>query len=108
MTSSSRSAAPTPRPVQEGRFAETSCQSAATRRDVVPVGSSSTDLIRVRMSTYSARIQQISIGVLLPPNLWEDRRLVSLRLAPARNNQLRGINRAKDFEIAATLRSFGA
>jgi hypothetical protein len=54
---------------------------------------------------YSADLDRC---FLLPPDLWEDRRLVSLRLAPTRNNQLRGINWARDFEIAATLRSFGA
>ena len=45
---------------------------------------------------------------LLPVELWSGRRQIHLRLAPARNNQLLGINWAKDFEFDATLRPHGA
>jgi hypothetical protein len=45
---------------------------------------------------------------LLPLELWSGRRRIHLRLTPARNNQLLGINWAKDFEFAATLGPRGA
>jgi hypothetical protein len=34
--------------------------------------------------------------------------MVQLRLAPARNNQRRGIHWTRDYEFAARIRSFGA
>ena len=45
---------------------------------------------------------------LLPLELWSGRRQIHLRLNPARNNQMLGINWAKDFEFAATLVPHGA
>jgi hypothetical protein len=45
---------------------------------------------------------------LLPVELWSGRRQIHLRLTPARNNQLLGINWARDFEFAATLGPHGA
>jgi PD-(D/E)XK endonuclease len=45
---------------------------------------------------------------LLPPQLFERRRLVHLRLAPSRNKQSAGINWAAVFEIAVTLDRLGA
>jgi hypothetical protein len=45
---------------------------------------------------------------LLPAELWSGRRQLHLRLAPARNNQARGVNWARDFEFAAKLGPQGA
>jgi PD-(D/E)XK endonuclease len=44
----------------------------------------------------------------LPIDWIGDRRQILLRLAPAHNNQRRGIHWAKDFEFAATLNRYGA
>jgi len=41
---------------------------------------------------------------LVPIARIDGRPTVHLRVAPARNNQVRGVNRAEDFEFAATLR----
>jgi hypothetical protein len=45
---------------------------------------------------------------LLPVELWSGRRQIHLRLTPTRNNQLVGINWARDFEFAARLGAHGA
>jgi hypothetical protein len=45
---------------------------------------------------------------LLPVDLWSGRRQIHLRLSPTKNNQLLGINWARDFEFAATLGAHGA
>jgi hypothetical protein len=42
---------------------------------------------------------------LVPIARIDGRPTVHLRVAPTRNNQIRGVNRAEDFEFAATLRS---
>ena len=44
----------------------------------------------------------------LPFELFVGRTTVSLRLAPCKNNQTRGINWAEDFEFAAKLGPYGA
>jgi hypothetical protein len=56
-------------------------------------------------AAYSADLEQC---YLLPPELWERRRMVQLRLAPTRNNQRRGIHWARNYEFAARIRSYGA
>ena len=40
---------------------------------------------------------------LLPPSHFSGRRVVHLRIAPSRNNQQTGINRADQFELDARL-----
>jgi hypothetical protein len=42
---------------------------------------------------------------LIPIGRIDGRPTVHLRMAPTRNNQVRGVNRAEDFEFAATLRA---
>jgi hypothetical protein len=42
---------------------------------------------------------------LVPISRIDGRPTVHLRVAPARNNQARGVNRAEDFDFAVTLRS---
>jgi hypothetical protein len=102
-----------------GRLLRVQCKWAALCGDILSVrcysarrGAGGTFINRLYssadvdvFSVYSADLDQC---FLLPPHLWENRRVVSLRLAPTRNNQLRGINWAMDFELAATLQSFGA
>jgi PD-(D/E)XK endonuclease len=42
---------------------------------------------------------------VLPPRLFSGRRVVHLRVAPCRNNQKVGVNRADDYELGARLES---
>jgi hypothetical protein len=42
---------------------------------------------------------------LLSPDVFDGRRAVQLRVAPSRNNQRLGVNRADDFDFAARLTS---
>ena len=57
------------------------------------------------IAAYCADLEQC---YLLPITQFEERRAIQLRLAPSRNNQRVGINWAKDYEFAATLRRSGA
>jgi hypothetical protein len=56
-------------------------------------------------ASYSGDLEEC---FLLPPELWANRRMVQLRIAPTRNNQRRGVHWARDYEFAARIRSFGA
>ena len=51
------------------------------------------------LAAYSAELDRC---YLLPMSL-ATRRMVHLRLAPSRNNQLIGVNWARDYEFGATL-----
>jgi hypothetical protein len=63
---------------------------------------------RDEVDMFAAYSPDLDQCFLLPPELWERRRQVHLRISPTLNNQARGINWAKDFELAATLGALGA
>ncbi len=60
------------------------------------------------VDAFAAYSPDLDRCFLLPPELWADRRLVQLRVAPALNNQVRRINWADDFDFAARLGALGA
>ncbi len=60
------------------------------------------------VDAFAAYSSDLDRCFLLPPKLWERRRLLHLRISPTRNSQVRGINWASDYEFGATLQSFGA
>ena len=101
------------------RLFRVQCKWAALSGDVLHVRCSSCrrgaggKLIHRRYSTsdvdlFGAYSVDLDECFLLPPRLWENRREVSLRVGPTQNNQARGVNWAKEYEMAATLRSLGA
>jgi hypothetical protein len=57
---------------------------------------------------FGAYSRDLDSCFLVPPEVWEGRRQVHLRVRPTLNNQARRINWAKDFELEATLRRLGA
>ncbi len=63
---------------------------------------------RDEVDMFAAYSPDLDQCFLLPPELWERRRQVHLRISRTLNNQARGINWAKDFELAATLGALGA
>jgi hypothetical protein len=63
---------------------------------------------RAEVDMFAAYSPDLDQCFLLPPKLWEGRRQVHLRISPALNNQARGINWARDFELAVTLGALGA
>ena len=63
---------------------------------------------RDEVDMFAAYCPDLDQCFVLPPELWEGRRQVYLRISPTLNNQARGINWAKDFELAATLGALGA
>ena len=60
------------------------------------------------VDAFAAYSPDLDRCFLLPRALWADRRLVQLRIAPARNKQTRRINWADDFDFDARLISLGA
>ena len=60
------------------------------------------------IDAFAAYCPDIDRCYFLPFELFTGRTQVSLRLGPCKNNQQDGINWAKDFEFAATLRRLGA
>jgi PD-(D/E)XK nuclease superfamily protein len=60
------------------------------------------------IDAVAAYCDELDRCYLLPVELWSGRRQLHLRLAPSRNNQLRRINWAKDYEFAARLEGLGA
>jgi hypothetical protein len=56
------------------------------------------------LAAYSLELDR---SFLIGPDLFAGRPSIQLRLSPARNNQQRGINWAKDFDFAATIRGLG-
>src|SRR3954453_12226601 len=60
------------------------------------------------VDAFAAYCMELDRCLLLPPQLWANRRLVQLRLAPTRNNQARRIHWAEDYDFAGKLRSLGA
>src|SRR4051812_27629358 len=55
----------------------------------------------------AAHCLELDRSYLLLPETFVGRPSIQLRLSPAKNNQLQGINWAEHFELAATLRSLG-
>jgi hypothetical protein len=64
--------------------------------------------IEAEIDAVAVYCHELDRCYLLPVDLWSGRRQIHLRLTPARNNQLLGINWAKDFEFAAKLGRQGA
>ena len=60
------------------------------------------------VDAFAAYSMELDRCFLLPPQLWENRRLVQLRTAPTRNNQARRIHWADDYDFAGRLRALGA
>jgi PD-(D/E)XK endonuclease len=56
------------------------------------------------IDAYAAYCHELGVCYLLPVDDFSGRRGISLRLSPSRNNQLAGINWARDFEFGATIR----
>src|SRR2546423_4909215 len=118
------------RPITEGgrydliidsgeRLLRVQCKWAARHGDVIVLRSYSArravggkqinrHYTRDEVDMFAAYSQDLDQCYLLPPELWERRRYVHLRVSPTLNNQSRGIHWAKDFELAATLAGFGA
>jgi PD-(D/E)XK endonuclease len=118
------------RPVMEGerydlildtgsRLLRTQCKWASRQGDVIVIRCYSArrgpggKLLSRRYSTveadaFAAYSFDLDRCFLLPPNLWADRRELRLRISPTRNNQIRGVHWAKDYEFAATMAAFGA
>jgi PD-(D/E)XK endonuclease len=90
------------------------CKWAACRGDVIIVNArtcrrSADGYIRGNYSAdevdaIGAYCLDVDRSYLIPISYVADRPSMRIRLAPTRNNQSRGINWAKDFEFAATLR----
>jgi hypothetical protein len=57
------------------------------------------------IDALAAYCAELDSCFLVPISRIDGRPTVHLRVAPARNNQVRGVNFAEDFEFAATLRS---
>jgi hypothetical protein len=101
-----------------GRLARVQCKWASRHGDVVVVRCYSSRRIRTGMlvrrytagevDLIAAYYADLDRCYLLPPELFESRRHVHLRLARARNNQSVGVNWADAFEIGATLERVGA
>ena len=60
------------------------------------------------IDAFAAYCADVNECYLLPIHLFAGRGTIWLRLGPARNNQSRGINWAKDYEFAAKLGAPGA
>jgi PD-(D/E)XK nuclease superfamily protein len=60
------------------------------------------------IDAVAAYCDGLSRCFLIPIQRVDGLTTIQLRLAPAKNNQARRINWAKDFEFAATLRRYGA
>ena len=60
------------------------------------------------VDAFAAYCPANDVCYFLPYELFAGRSDISLRLTPTRNNQSLGVNWAKDFEFAATLRPLGA
>jgi hypothetical protein len=59
---------------------------------------------RTEVDAFAAYCADLDRCYFLPMDIVAGRVQVQLRVAPSRNNQKLGINWAKDFEFAATLR----
>ena len=94
------------------------CKSAPRRRDVVVVRCYSSrrsrdGLLRRKyvageIDAFAAYCPDLDRCYFLPFHDFVGRSEVQLRLGPCRNNQQAGVNWARDFEFAATLRPLGA
>jgi hypothetical protein len=85
--------------VRRGEVVVVSCRSARRNREGFlrrPYSRDEIDLI----AAYCAALDR---SFVLPPHLFAGRPAVQLRLSPAKNNQLVGINWASEYEFAATL-----
>jgi hypothetical protein len=60
------------------------------------------------IDAFAAYCPDVERCYFLPFELFTRRTQVDLRLGPCRNNQIRGVNWASDFEFAATLGPHGA
>ena len=118
------------RPITEGgrydliidagdRLLRVQCKWAARNGDVIVLRSYSArrsvggklinrHYTRDEVDMFAAYSPDLDQCFLIPPELWERRRQVYLRLSPTLNNQSRGVHWAKDFELAATLGALGA
>jgi hypothetical protein len=100
-----------------GRFLRVQCKWASRRGDVfvVPFRTcrrNADGFLRTRYSStevdvVAAYFAENDRCYLLPMIEFDGRTMVSLRLAPSRNNQREGVNWAKDYEMEATLRRLG-
>lgn len=63
---------------------------------------------REEIDALAAYCAELDRCYLLPMAMFAGQKQIQLRLAPARNNQRTGINWAREFEFAATLRRLGA
>ena len=63
---------------------------------------------REEIDIIAAYCHDTGVSYLLPPDVFEGRAALQLRLSPSKNNQRIGINWAADFEFAATLSALGA
>jgi hypothetical protein len=98
----------------DSRFARVQCKWAPRHEDVVVVRCYSSrrnrDGVMRRIyapgeiDAFAAYCPDVERCYFLPYDLFAGRTQVHLRLGPSRNNQRLGVNWAKDFEFAATLR----
>ena len=63
---------------------------------------------RLALNSEEARPEIQDRCFLLPMSEFGARTHVQLRLAPSRNHQRAGLNRADDYDFAVTLKTFGA
>ena len=97
-----------------GRLLRVQCKWAVRQGDVVVVRCYSSRRTANGMDRHSYAADEVDLLAaycadldrcwLIPGTRFTGRRHIQLRLAPARNNQRTGVNLARDFEFAATLR----
>jgi hypothetical protein len=99
------------------RLLRVQCKSAARNGDVVVVRCrscrrSASGFVRRAYHAHevdllAAYCAEVDRSYLFLPETFSGRTALQLRLSPARNNQRRGINKAEDFDFAATIRRLG-
>ncbi len=102
----------------DGRFVRVQCKTASRHANVLVIRCYSSRRVRegfVKRSYHADEIDAVAAYspdldrcYFLPLDSFAGARYVQLRLAPALNNQQRGVNWANEFEFAATLGSRGA
>jgi hypothetical protein len=100
-----------------GRLLRVQCKTATRNGDVVVVRCrscrrSATGFVRRAynaddVDVLAAYCAELDRSYLFLPETFSGRTALQLRLSPARNNQRCGINRAEDFDFAATIRVLG-